>query len=122
MSLKDASDYNLQFVKGQPVLIDHLSFEKYEEKPWVAYRQFCQHFLAPLALAAYRDIRLTQLARVHIDGIPLDLASGLLPLRARLRIPLLLHVFLHARSQVRHQADVTPAETSGRRAKPFTQQ
>jgi hypothetical protein len=88
----------------------------------VAYRQFCQHFLAPLALAAYRDIRLTQLSQVHIDGVPLDLASALLPFRARLRFPLLLHLFLHARSQVRHQADVNPAESGGRRARPFTLQ
>ncbi|MEX1068607.1 MAG: SAM-dependent methyltransferase, partial [Patescibacteria group bacterium] len=36
VSLKDASAYNIQFVDGKPALIDHLSFEKYEEKPWVA--------------------------------------------------------------------------------------
>ncbi|MEN6436739.1 MAG: SAM-dependent methyltransferase, partial [Anaerolineaceae bacterium] len=78
--LKDASAYNIQFVDGRPVLIDTLSFEKYQEgAPWVAYRQFCQHFLAPLALMAYTDIRLSQLMRVYIDGIPLDLASKLLP-------------------------------------------
>ena len=47
MMLKDASAYNIQFLKGKPVLIDTLSFERYREgQPWVAYRQFCQHFLA----------------------------------------------------------------------------
>ena len=57
MSLKDASAYNIQFLRGKPILIDTLSFEKYREgAPWAAYRQFCQHFLAPLALASYRDI------------------------------------------------------------------
>ncbi|HEY9078351.1 MAG TPA: hypothetical protein VIO61_17580 [Anaerolineaceae bacterium] len=76
MSLKDASAYNMQFNQGRPVLIDTLSFEKYQEgQPWVAYRQFCQHFLAPLALMALKDIRLSQLMRVYIDGIPLDLAA-----------------------------------------------
>jgi hypothetical protein len=84
MALKDASAYNIQFVRGKPTLIDTLSFEKYKEgQPWVAYRQFCQQFLAPLALMAYRDVRLSQLLRVHIDGIPLDLASRLLPARTR---------------------------------------
>jgi ribosomal protein L11 methylase PrmA len=123
MSLRDASAFNVQFREGQPVLIDTLSFEKLPEgKPWVAYRQLCQHFLAPLALAAYRDIRLAQLARVHIDGIPLDLAAGLLPFRARLRVPLLLHLFLHARSQVRHQADANHEGSNGRRTRPFTAQ
>ena len=121
MSLRDASAFNIQFRAGRPILIDTLSFERLPEgSPWVAYRQFCQHFLAPLALATYRDIRLTQLARVHIDGIPLDLASELLPFRARFRVPLLLHVFFHAKSQVRHQADSSQAESSARRARPFT--
>ena len=99
MSLKDASAYNIQFVKGLPVLIDHLSFEKHEEKPWVAYRQFCQHFLAPLALASYNDIRLIQLMRIYIDGIPLDLAAKLLPKKAFIRPQLLAHLYLHAKSQ-----------------------
>jgi hypothetical protein len=54
------------------MLIDTLSFEAYHEgEPWVAYRQFCQHFLAPLALMAHTDVRLSQLLRVYIDGIPL---------------------------------------------------
>ena len=56
MSLKDCSSYNIQFHHGRPVFIDTLSFEIYREgEPWVAYRQFCQHFLAPLALIAHRD-------------------------------------------------------------------
>src|SRR5688572_15818996 len=76
MSLKDASAYNVQFVDGKPVFIDTLSFELYEEgRPWVAYRQFCQHFLAPLALMAYSDVRLSQLFRVFLDGVPLDLCA-----------------------------------------------
>jgi ribosomal protein L11 methylase PrmA len=100
MSLKDCSAYNIQFLRGKPVFIDTLSFEKYqEEKPWIAYRQFCQHFLAPLALMSHKDIRLSQLLRVHIDGVPLDLASSLLPLRTRLIFPILIHIHLHALSQ-----------------------
>lgn len=68
ISLKDNSAYNIQFVQGWPIMIDTLSFERYEDgKPWVAYRQFCQHFLAPLALMCYTDIRLFQLLKVFID-------------------------------------------------------
>jgi hypothetical protein len=105
MCLKDCSAYNIQFFKGSPVFIDTLSFERYEEgKPWVAYRQFCQHFLAPLALMSHRDVRLGQLSRVHLDGVPLDLASRLLPGRTRLSFSLLFHVHLHARSQSRYAA------------------
>ncbi len=100
MTLKDCSAYNIQFHNGRPVLIDTLSFERYREgQVWVPYRQFCQHFLSPLALMALTDIRLSQLLRVYIDGIPLDLASALLPGRTRLSPALLSHIHLHAKSQ-----------------------
>jgi hypothetical protein len=113
MSLKDSSAYNIQFHKGRPTLIDTLSFEIYREgQPWDAYRQFCQHFLAPLSLMAYRDERLGQLLRVYIDGVPLDLASRLLPGRTRLIFPLLLHIHLHAATQKRYAAQ-TNVKTSG---------
>jgi ribosomal protein L11 methylase PrmA len=103
MSLKDCSAYNVQFAGGKPVFIDTLSFERYREgQPWVAYRQFCQHFLAPLALMSYVDIRLHRLLRVYLDGIPLDLASQLLPRRTQLNFGLLSHIHLHAKAQERY--------------------
>ena len=103
MTLKDASAFNIQFLNGKPIHIDTLSFEKFEEgRPWVAYRQFCQHFLAPLALMARKDIRLQQLCRIYIDGIPLDLACRLLPLNTKLSPSLLMHLHLHANSQKRY--------------------
>jgi hypothetical protein len=110
MALKDASAYNIQFHNGRPTLIDTLSFEVYhEDQPWVAYRQFCQHFLAPLALMARQDVRLSQLLRVYIDGIPLDLASRLLPGRTRFNLGLLSHLHLHASAQKSYaDKDVTP--------------
>ena len=105
MSLKDSSAYNIQFVNGKPMFIDTLSFEKYVVgRPWIAYRQFCQHFLAPLALMSYKDVRLNQLLRIYVDGIPLDMASSLLPLHTKLNFSLLSHLHLHARSQ-QHFAD-----------------
>jgi ribosomal protein L11 methylase PrmA len=114
MSLKDASAYNIQFAAGQPILIDTLSFETYSEgAPWVAYRQFCQHFLAPLALTSMTDVRLSQLMRIYIDGISMDLASALLPMRTRWRAGLMMHIHLHARSQARHAGDT--AGVKGRR-------
>ena len=113
LALKDSSAYNIQFVEGRPTLIDTLSFERYEEgQPWVAYRQYCQHFLGPLALIAYRDFRLASLLKHHIDGIPVDLASALLPARTYLKGSLLIHIHLHARSQSKHAgAKVARSET-----------
>lgn len=104
MILKDASGYNVQFMMGRPVFIDSLSFEKYEEgQPWFAYKQFCQHFLAPLALVTYTDHRLAQLLRIYIDGVPLDLASAVLPFKSWFKYSTLAHIHLHAKTQKRHQ-------------------
>jgi hypothetical protein len=102
MSLKDASAYNVAFAHGRPVWIDTLSFEVATPGyPWVAYRQFCQLFLAPLALMAHADVRLQHLLRSYVDGVPLDLASRLLPRRTRVRPGLLMHIHLHAAAQRR---------------------
>ncbi len=103
--LRDASAYNVQFLDARPVLIDTLSFRQATPgAPWVAYRQFCEQFLAPLALMAHRDIRLGGLLREHLDGVPIDLAASLLPGRSRLNLGLASHVHLHARAQRRHAA------------------
>jgi hypothetical protein len=63
---------------------------------------------------AYRDVRLNQLLRVTIDGIPLDLASELLPPRTRWTLGLATHIHLHARAQKRY-ADVSLSEARGGR-------
>ena len=98
--LKDASAYNVQFVDGRPVFIDTLSFEAYQEgTPWVAYKQFCQHFLAPLALMANTDVNLGKLLISFIDGIPLPLATKLLPIKTRFQYSLIAHIHMHAKLQ-----------------------
>ncbi len=103
MTLKDSSAYNIQFQHGRPLLIDSLSFETYREgNPWVAYRQFCQHFLAPLALMAHADVRLNRLLALYVDGLPLELTASLLPGRTRWNLGLNLHIHLHAAAQKRY--------------------
>jgi len=116
--LRDASAYNVQFVDGRPVFIDTLSFEPYiEGEPWVAYKQFCQHFLLPLTLMAKRDVRCGLMLRDHLDGIPLELGAALLPHRAWLDIGTALHLQLHARSQRKH-AETDVAASVGSRKMP----
>jgi len=100
MTLKDASAYNIQFHKGRPVLIDSLSFEPYEQgQPWKPYRQFCQHFVAPLVLMSHVDVRLSKLSASFIDGIPLDLASALGKPKTRFNPRIAMHLHLHAKLQ-----------------------
>ena len=118
MRLKDASAYNIQFDAGRPILIDSLSFELADAtEPWPAYRQFCEHFLAPLALMAQRDVRCGLMLRDFIDGIPLDLAAGLLPGRSRLNLGLSAHVHLHAGAQRRAAKAPPPVDGADRPAR-----
>jgi hypothetical protein len=103
MILKDASAYNIQFIGRKPVFIDTLSFWRYNEgDPWEGYKQFCEHFMAPLAICAYDSPEILPALRVFLDGIPLDLAARLLPAKARMRSGTLSHIFLHASSQKRY--------------------
>src|SRR5690606_16329043 len=114
MALKDASAYNVQFDGSKPIFIDTLSFEPLQEgKPWVAYGQFCRHFLAPLALMSRRDVRLGKLLESFIDGIPLELAVRMLPWRSLLNMGLFLRLRLQARAvnqQARSDRDATSSQ------------
>jgi hypothetical protein len=113
--LRDASAHNVQFAAGRPVFIDTLSFERYHDgAPWAAYQQFCEHFLVPLALMATRDARFGLMLRDHLEGIPLQFGSALLPPRTWAYPRLLLHVHLHARAQRRYANATVSAEVGGR--------
>lgn len=97
-TLKDASTYNVQFMGGRPIFIDTLSIVRHKEgEPWIAYRQFCQHFLAPLALMSCAHSSLGRLSLEHLDGVPLEVASRLLPWKTRLRPWVNFHIHLQAR-------------------------
>ena len=114
-SLKDASAFNVQFHHGRPVFIDTLSFEDSRaDEPWRAYRQFCQQFLAPLALAAYVDARLLAKSRSYMDGIPLDLTAAMLPTRARFNSGLAIHLFMHAKANVKEFSGHAPKRKLGK--------
>ena len=114
LTLRDASAYNVQFDGGRPVFIDTLSFEPRKEgAPWMAYRQFCEHFLLPLALMSRVDIGLGSLLRTHLDGVPLELGARLLGARSWRSLGLLFHVRLHAAAQRRYR-DRTPGAAAQR--------
>lgn len=106
MVLRDASAFNVQFVRGRAVFIDTLSFAPWVEgEPWNAYGQFCEHFLAPLALQTLVDHRLRRLLTADVGGVPLDLAASMLPRSSKLRPSLLTHLHLHAKARATGEAD-----------------
>lgn len=111
--LKDASAFNVAFQKCRPVFLDHTSFEIYQEgSSWMAYRQFMMHFAAPLLLMQKVDLRCLQLFRSDIDGIPLDLASHLLPMHTWFQLNPLLHIHLHSVLETKVSSDKTRRRTA----------
>jgi hypothetical protein len=123
MILKDASAFNVQFIGKKPILIDTLSFMKYTPgDPWEGYRQFCEHFLAPLALARYTTLDTMKLMRVNLEGISLELATALLPKKAKRRPSLYSNLYLHNSSQKKYQnvaSDKPEAPVRRRRVSQF---
>ena len=94
MMLKDASAFNMQWHKGNIVLIDTLSFMDYEVgMPWGAYPQFLRHFLTPLLLMQYRSPALVRLFLSNLDGITPQLGTKLLPRHLMLRPSYLAHLY-----------------------------
>jgi hypothetical protein len=82
IGLKDASAYNLQWKGASPVFVDIASFYKRAEgEPWVGYRQFCQMFLYPLLVQAYRDVPFQPWMRGNIDGMDAEVCLNLLSAR-----------------------------------------
>ena len=103
MVLKDATAFNVQYQQGKPIFIDTLSFDTYkEDDPWMAYGQFCRHFLGPLLLMKHRAPDLNKLQMLYIDGIPLELVSSLLPFRTHFSPFIKTNIHLHADSIRKH--------------------
>ena len=115
MTLKDATPYNIQWYKGKMIFIDSLSFEISENSPWVAYRQFCEQFLAPLLLMHYTGSSLHQLLLAWPEGVPLHEARQLLPYRSRWSFHTWLHIHLHAKIS-------SKAAGKARKETPFSRQ
>ncbi|MDE0157258.1 MAG: class I SAM-dependent methyltransferase [Gammaproteobacteria bacterium] len=96
-TLKDASAYNVQFIHSRPIFMDVLSFCEYREgDPFLGYKQFCEHFLAPLCLAAFSGVDFNQWFRGRIEGLDLMDVSTALPVSSCFRPQVLLHIHLQA--------------------------
>jgi hypothetical protein len=105
MTLKDASSFNVQWNGSRSVFIDIPSFEPYQSgHPWAGYRQFCQLFLYPLLLQAYKDVAFQPWLRGSIDGITPEQFNGLLSWRDRVRPGVFTHVYLQSTAQRRYGA------------------
>jgi len=104
MTLKDATPYNVQWFGTSPRFIDLGSFTQYEPgEPWAGYRQFCQQFLYPLLLQAYKDVPFHPWLRGSLEGIQAQHCRAMFSARDYLRPGVLTHVYLQAKAQTRYE-------------------
>jgi hypothetical protein len=103
MTMKDASSFNIQWKGAKPVFIDIASFETLTPgTPWVGYKQFCEMFLYPLMLQAYKDVSFHGLLRGRIDGITPGDMNNLMSIRDLFRPGVFPDVYLQAKMQARY--------------------
>jgi len=98
MILKDASPFNFYLIGGKAVMFDTSSFIFFKENDnWIAYRQFCEEFLSPVALMYYNGADWSKLTIANIRGMQLDFVSKQLPLKSWFNLTVLLNVHLHSK-------------------------
>lgn len=102
-SLKDATAYNVQFVRGRPQFIDMSSIERPKRLDiWVALGQFQQMFTYPLFLVRYRAWDLRSYFVASLGGRTAAQVgqsfTGLAALRPGLLLDLTLPLWLDRRS------------------------
>ena len=104
MTLKDATSFNVQWIGARPTFIDIGSFTAYAAgEPWAGYRQFCEMFLYPLLLQAYRNVPFHPWLRGNLNGMTAEQCRSLLSGRHLWRRGVLAHVYLQAKAQARYE-------------------
>ena len=103
MTLKDATPFNIQWIGTRPVFIDIGSFTAAAPgEPWAGYRQFCEMFLYPLFLQAYKDVPFHPWLRGSLEGVEAGHINRLMSARDRLRPGVFPHVYLLSKFQARY--------------------
>jgi hypothetical protein len=103
MIIKDSTPYNIQFLACRPTFIDIPSFEPLGAgSVWQGYKQFCEMFLFPLMLGAYKGVHFQPLMRASIDGVDLHTASTIFGKRDWLKKGIFSHVWLQSKLHGRH--------------------
>jgi len=97
MTMKDGSAFNMQWRGVRSVFIDIPSFERnMNGNPWSGYRQFCQTFLYPLLLQAYKGVPFQSWLRGSVEGLPGADMRRIMGMADVRRPGVLKHVVLHA--------------------------
>lgn len=98
MILKDATPYNFYLTGGKSVMFDTSSFMFFKENnSWIAYRQFCEEFLSPIALMHFNGAEWSKLTMANLKGMPLSFVSKQLSLKSWMNLTCLLHIHIHSK-------------------------
>ena len=97
--LRDASAFNIVFHRGRPVLVDLGSFRPGHTGYFLAYGQFCDHFLNPLALLDASGVS-PRSAWSSLEGISAGETKGIAGLKA-MRPKYLKHIWARAKLEQR---------------------
>ena len=97
MILKDASPRNFYLTGGKSILFDTSSFMFFKANDfWLAYHQFCEEFLSPIALMHFNGLKWGRLTSAQLGGLPLPFVSKQLHWRSKLNLTCLLHIHWHS--------------------------
>ena len=98
MILKDATPDNFYLMGGKAIMFDTTSFIFFKQNDyWIAYRQFCEEFLSPIALMHYNGASWSSLTKGTFKGFPLKFVSKQLPLSSCFNLTTLIHIHWHSK-------------------------
>ncbi len=93
--LKDGSAFNMAMSGHNMCFIDVLSIDDYKEgQPWEGFSQFCENFLYPLMLTAYKGIDFQSYWRGSLQGVKLSDMANVMGVFDAIRPGVLKYVFL----------------------------
>jgi len=95
--LKDGTAWNVTLHKGKMIFFDVMSIEKYAQgQTWNGYQQFCNEFLYPLFLKAYKDVPFQPIFKGSLTGIDPVSTQKVFKTSDIFKCGILKHLFLNA--------------------------
>ena len=95
VKLIDSSAFNIQFIDHNPIFIDILSLDEYQEgEYWIGHSQFLKQFLNPLLLKSKKGILFNDWYKGNLDGISTTDLNSILNFKDKLSINIFFSVVL----------------------------
>ena len=104
IKLIDSSAFNIQFINHNPIFIDILSLDEYQEgEYWIGHSQFLKQFLNPLLLRSKKGILFNDWYKGNLDGISTTDLNSILNFRDKLSFNIFFSVVLLSRFEEKNK-------------------